>query len=87
MNATPIHRGMNHSYRGRAGWHAAPAGSEMVDRLADTGIDCIRVIILVNAEAARSTRQFIASSSTSPTPPLLCGACRFIPGSKERGQA
>jgi hypothetical protein len=54
----PIHRGMSFGFWARAGYFASPAAAEAVDRMADTGIDHVCLIVMVNAESAFSTRQY-----------------------------
>jgi len=58
MSTTPIHRGMNFGFWARAGWYASPAAAEAVDRMADTGIDHVCVIVCVTADSVHSTRQY-----------------------------
>jgi hypothetical protein len=58
MSATPIHRGMNFGFWARAGYYGSPAAAEAVDRMADTGIDHVCVIVTVNSDTAFSLRQY-----------------------------
>jgi hypothetical protein len=58
MNATPIQRGVNFGFWARAGYYASPAAAENVDRMADTGVDHVCVIVNVNADTVHSTRQY-----------------------------
>lgn len=58
MTPAPIQRGMSFGFWARAGWYASPAAAEAVDRMADTGIDHVCVIVCVNADTVHSTRQY-----------------------------
>lgn len=58
MSAAPIHRGMNFGFWARAGYYGSPAAAEAVERMADTGIDHVCVIVCVTADSVHSTRQY-----------------------------
>ncbi len=54
----PIHRGVNFGFWARAGWYASAAAAEAVERMADTGVRQVCVIVTVSADTAFSTRQY-----------------------------